>query len=91
MNGASGRYVRLQLSGKSYFHLDEVELYPVDAKDNNIAKGKPATQSSVSEWSAAHGKVTAAAAPAEGEVTVAAAAPAGGEVSVDSAPAPSPF
>ena len=51
LNGAKGRYIRLQLPGKSYFHLDEVEIY---AADRNIAPGKPATQSSVSKWSVAH-------------------------------------
>ena len=39
--------------GTSYFHLDEVEVYAAGAT-NNVALGKPATQSSVSQWSAAH-------------------------------------
>jgi len=51
--GAKARYVRLQLPGKSYFHLDEVEIYTLGA-NQNIALGKPATQSSVSQWSVAH-------------------------------------
>lgn len=60
MKGAEARYVRLALDGTSYFHLDEVEVYPVgDTK--NVALGKPATQSSVSEWSDPHS--VAAAAP----------------------------
>jgi len=50
--GVEARYVRLQLPGKSYFHLDEVEIYAVDG-GRNIALGKPATQSSTSRWSAA--------------------------------------
>lgn len=49
----AARYVRLQLPGKSYFHLDEVEIYPRDSA-RNIAPGKQATQSSTSQWSAAH-------------------------------------
>ncbi len=53
LSGAKARYVRLQLPGKSYFHLDEVEIYTPGAKPN-IALGKPATQSSVSQWSATH-------------------------------------
>ncbi|MHC4496501.1 MAG: discoidin domain-containing protein, partial [Planctomycetota bacterium] len=53
LDGAKARYVRLQLPGKSYFHLDEVEIYAAGA-DRNIAPGKPATQSSVSKWSVAH-------------------------------------
>lgn len=48
LKGATARYVRLQLPGKSYFHLDEVEVY---VGDRNVAFGKPATQSSVSQWS----------------------------------------
>jgi len=47
------RYIRLQLPGKSYFHLDEVEIYKQGSKEN-IALGKPATQSSTSQWSARH-------------------------------------
>ncbi|MCY3020415.1 MAG: discoidin domain-containing protein [Planctomycetota bacterium] len=60
MKGASARYVRLALSGKSYFHLDEVEVYAAGSQEN-IAKGKPATQSSVSPWSVAHGKAQSSA------------------------------
>ena len=60
MNGAKARYVRLQLPGTSYFHLDEVEIYPTGAADN-IALGKPATQSSTSQWSARHTRIVAAA------------------------------
>ena len=45
-----GRFVKLQLPGKSYFHLDEVEIYPKDS-DENIALRKSATQSSISQWS----------------------------------------
>ncbi|HEY3320203.1 MAG TPA: discoidin domain-containing protein [Planctomycetota bacterium] len=59
LKGASGRYVRLQLPGKSHFHLDEVEVYAPGSTEN-VARGKPATQSSVSEWSAVH-KVVAPA------------------------------
>jgi hypothetical protein len=39
--------------GKTYFHLDEVEAYTVGSAQN-VALGKPATQSSVSQWSAKH-------------------------------------
>jgi hypothetical protein len=53
LSGVHARYVRLQLPGRSYFHLDEVEIYGGDS-DNNIAPGKPATQSSVSQWSVVH-------------------------------------
>lgn len=50
---AQTRYVRLQLPSKSYFHLDEVEIY-ASGSNHNIALGKPATQSSVSQWSKQH-------------------------------------
>ncbi len=54
LHGVSARYVRLQLPGTSYFHLDEVEIYRV-GESKNIALGKPADQSSVSQWSVRHG------------------------------------
>ena len=70
IKGAAARYVRLQLPGKSYFHLDEVEVFAAGGNEN-VALGQPATQSSTSEWSAAHSKkdiaqrkLLAAAAPA---------------------------
>ena len=53
LRGAPARFVRLALNGTSYFHLDEVEVY-ASGSTNNIALGKPATQSSVSQWSVAH-------------------------------------
>ena len=53
LNGARARYVRLTLPGRSYFHLDEVEIYARGVKEN-IASGRPATQSSTSQWSARH-------------------------------------
>jgi hypothetical protein len=55
LNGRNARYVRLQLPGKSYFHLDEVEIYARGGKQN-IAPGKSATQSSTSQWSSRHGQ-----------------------------------
>jgi hypothetical protein len=59
LGGVKARFVRLQLPGKSYFHLDEVEIYAVgDSK--NVALGRPATQSSVSTWSVAHHTVNTA-------------------------------
>ncbi len=51
LKGQRARFVRLGLRGKSYFHLDEVEIYPPGQSDN-VALGKPATQSSTSAWSA---------------------------------------
>jgi len=51
LNGRRSRYVRLQLTATEYFHLDEVQVYAVGSKEN-VALGKSATQSSVSQWSA---------------------------------------
>ena len=50
LRGRRGRFVRLQLPGTVYFHLDEVEIYEQDS-DINIALHRPALQSSVSQWS----------------------------------------
>ena len=60
LKGQVARYVRLQLPGHSYFHLDEVEVYGGNGKEN-LALHRPATQSSVSEWSVAHSKPNAVA------------------------------
>lgn len=54
LSNAPARYVRLTLAGKSYFHLDEVEVFRADSV-RNVALGMPATQSSVSQWSERHG------------------------------------
>lgn len=59
LNGEKGRFVRIQLPGKTYLHLDEVEVYARgDYPGMNVAAGKKADQSSVSEWS--RGKVQGA-------------------------------
>jgi len=58
LGGVKARYVRLLQPGKNWFHLDEVEIY--SAGGRNIALGKPATQSSTSQWSARHDKVAVA-------------------------------
>lgn len=54
LEGAVARFVRLRLPGRNYFHLDEVEVF-AQGSPENLARGKPATQSSVSPWSAVHG------------------------------------
>ena len=52
-----GRLVRLQIPGRGYFHLDEVEVFgPSDAK-KNLALARPADQINISQWSGAHGVV----------------------------------
>ncbi len=53
LHGSSARFLRLALPGTDYLHLDEVEVFATGSSDN-IALGKPATQSSVSPWSVAH-------------------------------------
>ncbi len=44
------RWVRVQLPGREYLHLEEVEVYPVGG-EQNLALHKPANQSSLSGWS----------------------------------------
>ncbi|MCP4450233.1 MAG: discoidin domain-containing protein, partial [Planctomycetes bacterium] len=51
LTGTRARWLRIQVPGPSYFHLDEVEVYGKNNPENNLALGKPAAQSSVSEWS----------------------------------------
>lgn len=48
--GKEARFIRLQLPGKTYFHLNEVQVFAVGS-DANVAISRPATQSSVSQWS----------------------------------------
>ncbi len=45
-----GRMVRIQVPGRTWMHLDEVQVFATDGK-TNLAVGKPATQSSTSQWS----------------------------------------
>ncbi|UCD52385.1 MAG: discoidin domain-containing protein, partial [Phycisphaerales bacterium] len=53
LDGRDARFVRLQLPGTDYFHLDEVEVYAAGT-DENIALHKSCAQSSVSQWSVRH-------------------------------------
>ena len=55
VSGAKARFIRLTLEGTSYFHLDEVEVFAAGST-NNLALGKLATQSSVSQWSVNHAR-----------------------------------
>ena len=50
LDGRTARYVQLQLPTTSYFHLDEVQVYEA-CTNENVALGKPALQSSTSQWS----------------------------------------
>ena len=51
LNGQRGRFVRLQLPGTTYLHLDEVEVFGPAAPGKNLALHRPADQVSVSQWS----------------------------------------
>ena len=46
---SSGRFVRLSLPGRTYLHLDEVEVF--GPAQTNLALRQPADQCSVSPWS----------------------------------------
>lgn len=59
----AARFARVQLPGKSFLHLDEVEVYGPGAPDANLALGQPATQCSLSTWSRAHRIPSAPPAP----------------------------
>ena len=50
----TGRYLRVQLPGKSFLHLDEVEVFGPDAPATNLAFEKPSTQCGLSAWSRIH-------------------------------------
>jgi len=56
LEGKPARFVRLGLKGTGYFHLDEVDVLATADPKKNIALGKPADQSSTSQWSATHSK-----------------------------------
>jgi hypothetical protein len=47
----TARIVRLQIPGNCSFALDEIEVYPADDPQKNIALGRPADQKSVSQHS----------------------------------------
>ena len=51
LQGKAARFVRLGLPENEYFHLDEVEVYGKENPKENLALYRPATQSSISEWS----------------------------------------
>ena len=72
LKSAKARFLRVQLPGRQYLHLDEIEVFRA-GKPENIARGRPADQSSVSPWSVSHPGVK----PAGREIAGAAAVPAG--------------
>ncbi len=64
LKGHTARFVRIQLPETTYLHLDEVEVYLAgNIYERNVALGKPATQSSTSQWSARHAPARSGNAP----------------------------
>ncbi|HPD16635.1 MAG TPA: discoidin domain-containing protein [Planctomycetota bacterium] len=53
LEGVRARFIRLQIRSDApiYFHLDEVEVYGPDDAAKNLALKRPASQSSLSQWS----------------------------------------
>jgi hypothetical protein len=51
LSDVTGRYLRVQTPDRDYMHLNEIEVYPLEAPDKNIALKKPAMQSTASQWS----------------------------------------
>ena len=51
LSGEEARFVRIQLPGTSFFHLDEVEIFGPDSPERNLAFQRPADQDSTSQWS----------------------------------------
>ena len=56
LRGQRARFVRVQLPGTDYLHLDEVEVYAAGSAEN-AALRRPASQSSTSQWSVRHDAV----------------------------------
>jgi hypothetical protein len=48
------RFVRVQLPGENFLHLDEVEVFGPGDPSRNLALHQPADQVSVSQWSRPH-------------------------------------
>ncbi len=51
LNECTARFVRIQITDSTWMHLSEVEVYGVSDARKNLALGKPARQSSISQWS----------------------------------------
>ncbi len=60
LDGVRARFVRLQLADTDYMHLDEVEVFGAAEPERNLALGRPARQSSLSQWSRRRGGASAA-------------------------------
>ena len=51
LDGKQGRFVRIRINDNNWLHLSEVEVYGTPGEGKNLALHKPATQSSLSQWS----------------------------------------
>ncbi len=51
LEGRKARFVRIQLPGKTFLHLDEVQVFGAENSKRNLAFRCPTNQSSVSQWS----------------------------------------
>ncbi|MBN2138893.1 MAG: discoidin domain-containing protein [Sedimentisphaerales bacterium] len=51
LDGLQARLIRLQNPARAFMYLDEVEVFSTQDKNKNVAVGKPADQSSTSQWS----------------------------------------
>ncbi len=51
LKNQSARYVRVQLPGEQFLHLDEVQVIGAARGAGNLALNRPSDQSSVSKWS----------------------------------------
>ena len=51
LGGRAGRFVRVQLPGMTWLHLDEIEVYAPGEAKKNLALRRPANQSTASNWS----------------------------------------
>ena len=51
LNNEKTRFVRIEVPGKTYLHLDEVEVFGPGNPIASLARRRPATQSGTSKWS----------------------------------------
>jgi hypothetical protein len=54
LTNQTARFVRVQLPGSEFLHLEEVEVFGPAEPARNLALHRPADQVSVSQWSASH-------------------------------------
>lgn len=58
--GESARFLRIQLPGSAFLHLEEVQVFGADAPEKNLALHRKADQVSTSQWSYSHDHAQAA-------------------------------